>query len=448
MAISPGSQPPPMQAAVAHPPGHITGAPDSVVVAGRGQDNFASVCSCHEFLTLSPKDLRQLISSDELNVSGERWVLEALLVWVRHDPDTRRATLPGLLVHVRLPLLPPQLLADLESNALFREDIDCQRLLLEAMTCHLLPEGRALLHSPRVRPRKSTVGLLYAVGGVDGVEGEATVESFDVRRGRWATVGTMSGRRLQFGVALVEGALLVVVGGRDGLKTLNSAQALCLRTGAWNELPHMATHRHGLGVAVLGGPLYAVGGHDGWSYLSSVERWDPQTGRWSFVAPLGSARSTAGVAVLQGKLFAVGGRDGASCLRSVESYDPHADRWRPRAPLCVDRGGPGVAACHGRLYAVGGHSSPTASHGARILDCVERYDPQTESWSRVSPLGVPRDAVGVCVLGHRLYAVGGHDGASAVRRVQAYEALADTWVEVSSLCSPRAGACVVVVKST
>uniref|UniRef100_A0AAJ7SKB5 Kelch-like protein 1 n=1 Tax=Petromyzon marinus TaxID=7757 RepID=A0AAJ7SKB5_PETMA len=411
------------------------------------QDHFASVCRCHEFLKLSHRGVHRLLASDELNVSGEPRVLDALLAWVRHDPAGRRAALPGLLAHVRLPLLPPQLLADLELNPLFREDIDCQRLLLEAMACHLLPESRALLHSPRLRPRKSTVGLLYAVGGVDAVEGEATVERFDVRRGRWATVGAMSGRRLQFGVALVEGALLVV-GGRHGLKTLNSAQALCLSTGAWTQLPPMATHRHGLGVAVLGGPLYAVGGHDGWSYLSSVERWDPQTGRWSFVAPLGSARSTAGVAVLHGKLFAVGGRDGASCLRSVESYDPHADRWSPRAPLSVDRGGPGVAACHGRLYAVGGHNSPTASHGARILDCVERYDPQTDSWSRVSPLGVPRDAVGACVLGHRLYAVGGHDGASAVRRVQAYEALADTWVEVPSMCSPRAGACVVVVKST
>ena len=81
----------------------------------------------------------------------------------------------------------------------------------------------------------------------------------------------MSGRRLQFGVAVVDDKL-VVVGGRDGLKTLNTVESYCPRTKRWSSVPSMTTHRHGLGVSVLEGPLYAVGGHDGWSYLSTAER--------------------------------------------------------------------------------------------------------------------------------------------------------------------------------
>ena len=81
----------------------------------------------------------------------------------------------------------------------------------------------------------------------------------------------MNGRRLQFGVAVVESRLFVV-GGRDGLKTLNTVECYDPIHRVWSPVPSMSTHRHGLGVCVLGGPLYAVGGHDGWSYLNTVER--------------------------------------------------------------------------------------------------------------------------------------------------------------------------------
>lgn len=64
-----------------------------------------------------------------------------------------------------------QLLADLENNKMFSEDLECQKLLMEAMKYHLLPERRPMLQSPRTKPRKSTVGSLYAVGGMDASKG-------------------------------------------------------------------------------------------------------------------------------------------------------------------------------------------------------------------------------------------------------------------------------------
>lgn len=113
-------------------------------------------------------------------------------------------------------------------------------------------------------------------------------------------MANMSGRRLQFGVAVIEDKLYIV-GGRDGLKTLNTVECFDPKKKSWNLMPPMSTHRHGLGVGVLEGPMYAVGGHDGWSYLNTVERWDPQARQWSFVAPMSTSRSTVGVAVLMGK---------------------------------------------------------------------------------------------------------------------------------------------------
>ncbi|XP_024145640.1 kelch-like protein 5 isoform X1 [Oryzias melastigma] len=408
-------------------------------------EHFLDVIGAQEFLLLPVEEMERLLKSDDINVPDEETVITSLLTWVSHDAPTRHHHLPSLLSHVRIPLLQPQFLADLESNPLLRDSVECQRLLMEGMKYHLLPQRRPLLQSPRTRPRKATVGAMFAVGGMDASKGATNIEQYCLRRDTWRQVATMSGRRLQFGVAVLDGRLYVV-GGRDGLKTLNTVECYSPHSKTWSVMPPMSTHRHGLGVAVLEGPMYAVGGHDGWSYLSTVERWDPQARQWSFVASMATPRSTVGVAVLNGKLYAVGGRDGSSCLRSVECFDPHTNRWNSCAPMAKRRGGVGVATWHGFLYAIGGHDAPASSLTSRLSDCVERYDPQTDVWTAVAPMSLSRDAVGVCLLGDRLYAVGGYDGQVYLNTVETYDPQTNEWSQVAPLCLGRAGACVVTVR--
>uniref|UniRef100_A0A672TBT2 Kelch-like protein 5 n=1 Tax=Sinocyclocheilus grahami TaxID=75366 RepID=A0A672TBT2_SINGR len=408
-------------------------------------EHFMEVMRHQEFLLLPACEVEKLLASDDMNVPEEESVVTALLSWVRHDASSRQSQLPALLAHIRLPLLKPQFLADMEANPLLRDSVECQRLVMEAMKYHLLPERRPLLQSPRTRPRKATVGALFAVGGMDATKGATSIEQYCLRRDTWRQVAVMSGRRLQFGVAVLDNRLYVV-GGRDGLKTLNTVECYNPRSKSWSVMPPMSTHRHGLGVAVLEGPMYAVGGHDGWSYLSTVERWDPQARQWSFVASMATPRSTVGVAVLNSKLYAVGGRDGSSCLKSVECFDPHTNKWSSCAPMSKRRGGVGVATWNGFLYAIGGHDAPASSLASRLSDCVERYDPKTDMWTAVAPMSLSRDAVGVCLLGDRLYAVGGYDGQVYLNTVEAYDPQTNEWTQVAPLCLGRAGACVVAVK--
>nr|XP_055061611.1 kelch-like protein 5 isoform X2 [Misgurnus anguillicaudatus] len=391
-------------------------------------EHFMEVMRHQEFLLLPACEVEKLLASDDMNVPEEETVVTALLSWVRHDAPNRQSQLPDLLAHIRLPLLKPQFLADMEANPLLRDSVECQRLVMEAMKYHLLPERRPLLQSPRTRPRKATVGALFAVGGMDATKGATSVEQYCLRRDTWWQVAVMSGRRLQFGVAVLDDRLYVV-GGRDGLKTLNTVECYNPRSKSWSVMPPMSTHRHGLGVAVLEGPMYAVGGHDGWSYLSTVERWDPQARQWSFVASMATPRSTVGVAVLNSKLYAVGGRDGSSCLKSVECFDPHTNKWSSCAPMSKRRGGVGVATWNGFLYAIGGHDAPASSLASRLSDCVERYDPKTDVWTAVAPMSLSRDAVGVCLLGDRLYAVGGYDGQVYLNTVEAYDPQTNEWTQ-------------------
>lgn len=70
-----------------------------------------------------------------------------------------------------------------------------------------------------------------------------------------------------------------------------------------------------------------------------------------------------------------------------------------------------------------------------ILCCCGRYDQKTDTWTMVSSLSVPRDAVGVCLLGDRLYAVGGYDGQSYLNSVESYDAQNNEWTEVILISS-------------
>ncbi|XP_063970300.1 kelch-like protein 5 [Lytechinus pictus] len=411
-------------------------------------EHLVEVTQNQEFLMLGSDEVCNLFSSDDLNVPNEETVYYALLAWANYDVVSRQSEIAKLLEHIRLPLLSPQFLSDaVDNNPLFKGDDKCQRLIMDAMKYHLLPERRPLMQSARTKPRKSTVGALYAVGGMDSTKGATNIEKYELRTNVWTHVGHMSGRRLQFGVAVIEDKLYVV-GGRDGLKTLNTVECYYPASKTWNMLPSMGTHRHGLGVGVLEGPMYAVGGHDGWSYLASVERYDPHSKQWSYVAPMSTPRSTVGVAVLDRKLYAVGGRDGSSCLRSMEVYDPHTNRWSLCSPMSKRRGGLGVAVCNGCLYAIGGHDAPATQQSSKQFDCVERYDPRSDTWCTVAPMSLCRDAVGVAVLGDRLFAVGGYDGQTYLSAVECYDPQTGEWSTAASLTPGRAGACVVQVPVT
>ncbi|KAF7244822.1 Kelch-like protein 4 [Varanus komodoensis] len=214
-------------------------------------EHFTEVIKNQEFLLLPAAEIAKLLSSDDINVPDEEAIFKALMLWVRHDLQDRQRDLGMLLSYIRLPLLSPQLLADLENSPMFTDDLECQKLLMEAMKYHLLPERRSMMQSPRTKPRKSTVGSLYAVGGMDATKGTTTIEKYDLRTNSWIQIGTMNGRRLQFGVAVIDNKLYIV-GGRDGLKTANTVECFNPVTKVWTVMPPMSTHRHGLGIANCG----------------------------------------------------------------------------------------------------------------------------------------------------------------------------------------------------
>ncbi|KAL7981696.1 hypothetical protein Chor_010891, partial [Crotalus horridus] len=180
-------------------------------------EHFMEVIRNQEFLLLPATEIAKLLASDDMNIPSEETILSALLTWVQHDLEQRKKDLSKLLAYIRLPLLAPQFLADMENNLLFRDDIDCQKLIMEAMKYHLLPERRPMLQSPRTKPRKSTVGVLY-----------------DPKTDMWTAVASMSISRDAVGVCLL-GDKLYAVGGYDGQAYLNTVESYDPQINEWTQ---------------------------------------------------------------------------------------------------------------------------------------------------------------------------------------------------------------------
>lgn len=413
----------------------------SDVIDEYARRHFREVAVGSEFLNSSWENVARLISSSDLNVQSEEDVYSAVVQWIKQDPTDRAQHLPALLAEVRLPMLPvPVLMTKVDCEPLIKQNIECRDLLDEAKRYHLLPDQRDLRSAnPRFIPRKSTLGVLYAVGGKESSETiTRSVETYSRMEDQWKEATGMIVRRQQLGVGVLDGKVYAI-GGSDGSLRLSSVECFDPATNFWSFVAPMSTCRSGVGVGVLGGAMYAAGGYDGRSCLFTVERFDLDKNLWSPVAQMTTRRSFPGVAVLNDKLYIFGGNDGTSFLNVVECYDPHINRWCTLTPLGKPRAGIGVAVLGQQIFVAGGND------GSSRLDSVEFLDVRSGKWHSAAKMTSSRDGVCLCTIVSHLMAVGGINGPSYLRSAEVYDPVNNTWEMVASMQTCRAAAGVAVV---
>ena len=403
-------------------------------------EHFRDVMTTEEFLTTPFNVLQNLIHSENLNVQSEEEVLDALLYWYSHDVSLRHKSMISLLQYTKLPLIPLAVLQEkLLSHKALASDETCMVLVSQAMLFQNDDASKSIISNTNdfnpfiARKSVSQSLLVYAVGGEmhPGRSTVGTVDEYNPAKDSWRQLTSMTCARRGVGVGILNG-LLYALGGSDGLQALRLVECYDPIKNSWARVADLNEDRSSVAAAVVNDILYAIGGYDGiMNCLSSIEKYNPETNTWSYVRSMNIPRSMVSVGVINNSLFVIGGYDGASDLSSCEMYTPESDKWVTIESMQSRRCMAGVGVVNGLLYAVGGCDC------AQSLNTVEVYDPDKNLWSMISEMSEARSGLGVAVVGKRLYAIGGYTGSVYCSSVECLDPENNQWSLASNMQSGR-----------
>jgi N-acetylneuraminic acid mutarotase len=119
----------------------------------------------------------------------------------------------------------------------------------------------------------------------------------------------------------------------------------------------------------------------------------------------------------------------------VDRYDPNSDTWTQVAELPVGVNHPGATSLDGKIYVAGGYGGDN-----RALDSLQIYDPDADAWQSGAPLPEPIGAFGLVSFEDKLYLVGGALeglGGPVSGAVRIYNPASDSWSDGPEMLTPR-----------
>jgi len=182
-----------------------------------------------------------------------------------------------------------------------------------------------------------------------------------------------------------------------------------------------------------------------------LEIYDTKTNTWKAGDPLPQKLNHAAAASFENKIYVIGGfNDTGMPSNNLFIYNPNTNVWIQGANMPTARGALTANFVNGILYAIGGDGTRLYNSDGKydpqgILPVNEAYDPKTNTWTKRSPMQIPRDHLASTVVNERIYVIGGREpiGKSALFRNldanEMYDPKSDTWQLRQSMPSYRSG---------
>jgi N-acetylneuraminic acid mutarotase len=217
----------------------------------------------------------------------------------------------------------------------------------------------------------------------------------------------------------------------------------------WTGKRAMPTARFHLASGVVNSLLYAVGGESNTAAsLRTLQVYNPISNSWASKAALPAARkSPNGAGTIGGKLYLSGGVLADNSLaKSLVVYTPATDTWATRASLQVGSYGGVSGVINGKLYVLIGKCTGCSTTGITTARRLYRYDPSTNSWTRLADAPAAHLAGAAAVISGKLYVVGGYNAAGQVTAaLHVYDPATNTWAAKATMPTPRVESAVSVL---
>jgi N-acetylneuraminic acid mutarotase len=203
--------------------------------------------------------------------------------------------------------------------------------------------------------------------------------------------------------------------------------------GSWQSLAPMPTGRQELATAALNGKIYVIGGYDGVPRSTNiVEVYDPGTNTWASAHPIPMFNNHNSAAVAAGKLYSFGGLSPQTFV-----YNEASDSWSAVASMNFLHGAtPAVGVLNDKIYVVG---------GAGAMKKLEVYDPVANTWKKLKSMKTGRNHAGGAFIDGKFYVVGGRGPTGAESAHEVYDPQTNKWTRRARLPTGRSGIAVAAV---
>lgn len=192
---------------------------------------------------------------------------------------------------------------------------------------------------------------------------------------------------------------------------------------------------------------------------------------WRGISELPTPRGEFATAVVDGKIYLIGGTPlenlrgvrrenepgiwkGPFGMFLVEVYDPQTNTWQRLTDMPTVRSGAKAAVVNGKIYVLSGRvGKDRQAVNLKVLKVVEMYDPETDTWVRKQDMSRHRMAFGIGVVAGKIYAIGGttdiQPGAPwRVDLVEVYDPATDTWAKRAKMPTRRRAVKAAVIRDT
>ena len=378
--------------------------------------NFVAVAKSEDFRALDSEKVKELIRKDEIYVSKEEEVYEAVLAWVKHDLPSRECLLPELLKSIRLFSMSKYSLREILDEELVNKSLACTRVVLEALDVILFPDR---FQDMSLKPRLSFDKYEHVVvltGGVFKFSTTRDTQCFVPSTMTWVSLPMMPCPRSHHGAAVC-GGMLYILGGEKSLPMcwFNPQQNTWTSHGSKLNLKDCS-------VTSFREELYVIGGEGSWC---NVQIYNPVLDKWRQGASMKTRRAGHSAVVLQENIYVIAGHDGKVCQNTVECYNPLTDQWNKISNISKARRLAAAVTVAEKIVLVGGFGDMTVK---TIEPSCEIFEPNTNQWSLVSSPGYPRAAhCAVSIDDKFVYLFGGEDETTYEDRVECFDVTSYKW---------------------